>query len=452
VTLPIFVAQNDNVDDPSYTNEVAVPTGTVEGDVMVAWAAAYGHSTADCFVTPAGWTRFAYEHVDQSDKMTLCGFWKVAGASESATEFTVSGFEDVYFILSVESWRGVNTSAPVDAYATDSDKIPPSPIDVFIPGLTTTVADCAVSGFVTEWNYSGGGLGAVSNWTTTSAFDTGYSAVYRRDAASAGAISAEDTGTNDLDLWLSAAVALKPADLPAVVRTYSSQATSGSTSTCDDVVTVAGDKLIVTFMCRDTTDADRIVSAVERDGQAFTEAVVQDHGGHVAASIWYLDSPNVGTYDVTVEYGGNMGFVQIGVLAVTGVAAGGPTWTGGSSAASGADPQETRDASADSLMVMGGVWNWTDTVAEFAGQTNFAVNASSRHRRASYEIAAGGSEAFGYTAVSLHRAFAIAEFLVAGGGPVGYVTRMWGGSSWDPVVQKVWNGSAWAASTVQGVS
>ncbi len=208
--IPTFVAQNENVADASSTNSVPVPTGTVEGDVMVAWAAAYGHSTADCFITPAGWTRFAFEPVEGSGKMTLCGFWKAAGASESATTFSVLDAESVYFILSVESWRGVDTSAPVNASATDSGAIPPSPLEPSLPGLTTSVANCVASGFVTEWNIAGDGLGAVAEWTTTSAFDAGYSAAYRRDLATAGTIAAEGTGTEELDLWLSAAVALQP--------------------------------------------------------------------------------------------------------------------------------------------------------------------------------------------------------------------------------------------------
>ena len=208
MTLPTFVAQNDNIESSSSTITPAVPTGTVEDDVMVAWAASNGHSTADCFVTPAGWTRFVYEHVEGSDKMTLVGYWKAAGASETPTTFLVSGSESVYIVASVESWRGVATATAVDASGSDSNT--GSNIDVYLAGLTTTAADCVVSSFGTEWNYVGSGFGAIAGWTTTATIDSDYSGVYRRDFATAGTLAATNAGHKDNDMWLSGTVALKP--------------------------------------------------------------------------------------------------------------------------------------------------------------------------------------------------------------------------------------------------
>lgn len=106
---------------------VTKPTGTVDGDLMVAAVLSFGTNGA-----PAGWTQIRATTITSSFAVTT--FWKIA-ASEGAS-FTFTGGNPGTAIVS--TLAGTVGVTPVDVEAGQANA---SSTSVTAPGVTTTLAD-----------------------------------------------------------------------------------------------------------------------------------------------------------------------------------------------------------------------------------------------------------------------------------------------------------------------
>lgn len=100
---------------------------------------------------------------------------------------------------------------------------------------------------------------------------------------------------------------------------------SGTTLNLGSVVAAAGDWLFVTVSNGVSgAAAVRAISSVVRNGQSFTQLIVGDDGNFCSASIWYHETPTVGSFTVTVTQS-NSGQLCAGWFAVSGAVTAGST-------------------------------------------------------------------------------------------------------------------------------
>ncbi|MGB8226767.1 MAG: LamG domain-containing protein [Sedimentisphaerales bacterium] len=119
--------------DTNTSIAVPIPTGTSSGDLLIAAVAADGNPTIS---TPAGWTLI--NQGANGSAVTLGAWWKIAGASESAPNFTWTGGQQAYGWMM--RFTGHNSTNPIDACSTaDSTSATPTS-----PAVTTTVANCLI--------------------------------------------------------------------------------------------------------------------------------------------------------------------------------------------------------------------------------------------------------------------------------------------------------------------
>lgn len=85
---PQFIASAQNQNTTSGTTlAINKPSGTIQGDLMIAFMSSGGTATNRTWSTPSGWT----ELVDQNNPPNFLAAYKVAGASEgSSYTFTMS--------------------------------------------------------------------------------------------------------------------------------------------------------------------------------------------------------------------------------------------------------------------------------------------------------------------------------------------------------------------------
>lgn len=114
---------------------VAMPTGTVVNDVMIAILSVRGGSGVTV-TPPLGWTLINSANTTTVTTMKSSTYSKVAGVSEAgpyAFSFT-SGLAS----LSVSSYSGVDTAAPIDTQAVQANA---ASLTLTAPTVTTTVAN-----------------------------------------------------------------------------------------------------------------------------------------------------------------------------------------------------------------------------------------------------------------------------------------------------------------------
>lgn len=98
--------------------EVSKPTGTVDGDVLVAFVRGYDAAAAPTISPPAGWTEIVQGA--KSSVVQLGAFWKRASSEGSSYTFTHDGTDDEssYSIVYVLSYSGCIASGdPIDDYS-----------------------------------------------------------------------------------------------------------------------------------------------------------------------------------------------------------------------------------------------------------------------------------------------------------------------------------------------
>lgn len=160
---------------------VSLPSGTVEGDVMVALVSLRGNRT---ITAPSGWSSVLRTDNSSGSNIRQQLFVKVAtGAEPASFTFSFSGSERC--AVAVLSYRGVDSGAPVDAVGGQANTASSS--SVTAPSITATVANARIVGFFAIANGNAtltapGGMTAVLTTAATTAGPNGV-AVLVADAA-----------------------------------------------------------------------------------------------------------------------------------------------------------------------------------------------------------------------------------------------------------------------------
>lgn len=113
----------------------AVPTGTANGDTMI--AIAYGPDTGTATLTaPTGWTSASTTVNDATNSLSATLFTRVAASEPSS--YTWKASSSVIWGVGIVTIRSASTSSPFDASATNSTT---SSSPSVTPTITTTQAD-----------------------------------------------------------------------------------------------------------------------------------------------------------------------------------------------------------------------------------------------------------------------------------------------------------------------
>lgn len=186
---------------------IAKPSGTVEGDVLVAIVQATDPDTA--ITGPSGWTVIDEIRVDPSGTFFRHSTWyKVAGASEPA-DYTWSG-ADTHWDGLITRWSGVDNSTPIDVQGTESEGESTSPNGTGV----TTVTDDAMLLYL-EGNRDASVTNTPPTGMTEFVENNGRltESLAYEEITTAGA-TGDRTGTlSASDTWAATLVALRPADV-----------------------------------------------------------------------------------------------------------------------------------------------------------------------------------------------------------------------------------------------
>jgi hypothetical protein len=128
---------------PSWNITISTPSGTSEGDLLIAIVVIEQDDTAT-LAPPAGegWNQISIDHYGSSSTrgVTVGAWWKNADASESAShQFTWTRIPPRSYGW-IMRFTGHDSTTPIDDYATygETSSTPTS------PSVTTTVADCLI--------------------------------------------------------------------------------------------------------------------------------------------------------------------------------------------------------------------------------------------------------------------------------------------------------------------
>jgi hypothetical protein len=245
VAAPQYQSKSTTSEGYTTTFTPSVPSGTAEGDLLV--AVCFG---AASWNTPSGWT----SQLSASSSAYISVFTKTAGASESATTFELSiesyGYVVVYRIT------GADTSSPIDASGSATSSLDS-------PGVTTTQADTLVLHLFASLSTSGTALVQPSGDTALdlpSNFYAGAASSYKTQASagSTGAATWDDSSvTSD---QVTATIAIAPA-----AAVYSGPTVASST-TCG---TVVGPTSAAPTIPPGTYPGDTLLCVTWRTGGAF---------------------------------------------------------------------------------------------------------------------------------------------------------------------------------------
>ncbi|MCH7229043.1 SdrD B-like domain-containing protein, partial [Haloferula sp. A504] len=145
-----YVASSTTSVRPGTTLTPAKPAGTIENDVMIA-SIAFDKGSDRTITVPAGWNLI--RRTDSGNELGLATYYKIAGASEPAN-YTFSMDADEKWSIGISSYRNVNTAAPINAEAGQTNS---NSSTVTAPSITTSVDNAMLVGvFATSEGASGG--------------------------------------------------------------------------------------------------------------------------------------------------------------------------------------------------------------------------------------------------------------------------------------------------------
>ena len=126
----------------AYSTTVSKPTGTAEGDLLVAYVLTFGWGNDPTINTPSGWTKIGPRDADKyyGGNVHSGIFWKVAGASEPESyTWTNNGSGSTYSNVLLHRVTGADTTSPIDAIASVNT---PNPATIYnFPSVDTTGPD-----------------------------------------------------------------------------------------------------------------------------------------------------------------------------------------------------------------------------------------------------------------------------------------------------------------------
>ncbi|HVX91185.1 MAG TPA: hypothetical protein VHC20_06205 [Candidatus Paceibacterota bacterium] len=144
---------------------ITKPTGTVDGDVMIAVIVTGSGAIVS---SPAGWQ--VIDIVDNSSNLKMVTWYKVANGEGASYNFTDDSGNTLPLNGSIQTFRGVDTSSPINTSATATST---TTDPVTTPTVTTTASallvHVAVSRYATATNIATKGTyAAVANYTIRS--------------------------------------------------------------------------------------------------------------------------------------------------------------------------------------------------------------------------------------------------------------------------------------------
>lgn len=254
---------------------VNVPTGTVNGDVMVV-DVMYGGTTQ--MSTPAGWNLINnISNTNSASQMTTT-FWRLASSEPASYTWTMPAL--VCWITGAVSYSGVNQSTPIDANTINMDNTGTSHI---ASAVTTTVANDIIVTFFNGYNAT------TPTWTPpagqTERIDANNASVRSIEVndstqAAAGS-SGAFTATSSLSLYSNnVTIALKPQ--PTAPEMSNKVGTTG---------TIDVGPLSPTTMWSDNYDAyskpwTNPSNAISADGQYTTAVLDGSLNGRYTSFLW----------------------------------------------------------------------------------------------------------------------------------------------------------------------
>ena len=241
VTFPTIRASSTS----TAGKDVDKPTGTVDGDLLIAWLgydSGSGGGTG-AFGPPAGWTTL--HEVQNGSSVTMGVYWKIASGEGSSFTFTAE--ETNIHLHCVAITTGTfDATTPIDASSMALDAVAGTAITA--PSITTTVANTLLwfAGFVFG---SGDGASMTPPTGFTERHETGLGSVTTLETAhkdqaasgSTGAIAGTYVFDPGANFAIASLVAVKPAS--AVVDRWQNRArtlTKRATTKAASVLTRRG--------------------------------------------------------------------------------------------------------------------------------------------------------------------------------------------------------------------
>lgn len=114
------------------TLTVAVPPGTVDGQVIFAFVT---HVQSKTLTAPAGWTQVSTRLDDATNNLSASVYWRVANSEPASYNWTIGTSSDSWNVIHT-TFDGVNTTTPVNAFATNVSTAATNPL--VTPSVTAT--------------------------------------------------------------------------------------------------------------------------------------------------------------------------------------------------------------------------------------------------------------------------------------------------------------------------
>ena len=124
--------------NPGTSLVITKPTGTVDGDVMI--AGIVGNITTE-LVAPAGWTQV---RLDSASTFRYGVYRRVASSEGANYTWTLTASGTGSIAGGIQAYSGVDNTTPVDI---DGGQTNASSTSIVAPSVTTTVADTRLVGF-----------------------------------------------------------------------------------------------------------------------------------------------------------------------------------------------------------------------------------------------------------------------------------------------------------------
>lgn len=204
--ISLSSASNGNNGSGGTSLTINKPTGTANGDVMVAHVVV--RTAGNTITPPSGWSLVLRK--DSSGSISTATYWKLAGSSEPSSYSWALGTSGEAS-GGIASYTGVNTISPIDAsnaqYNSGTSNVTNAGVTtfnandmvVYAVGITTSTTVNVPSGFTQEWT------GTSSTSTTSEMSDKLFAT-----AGTTGAISGSHNGGANSNI--THLVALKPAN------------------------------------------------------------------------------------------------------------------------------------------------------------------------------------------------------------------------------------------------
>ena len=173
-------------------------------------------------------------------------------------------------------------------------------------------------------------------------------------------------------------------------------------------------KLVFVSSARDGNNANGVIASVTRSGQSFTFVAAADSGATTRAEVWYLDSPTVGTAQITITYVGAAGAATTnGCYTLNNAQKLTAENTATTAATTGANPSAVVTVTAGALVIDAAAYNNQDAGYSLgANQTLlYNVTAAANRRTSSREPTnTDGSVTMSATNTSIDRSLVAASF------------------------------------------